>query len=253
MFEQLKKIDLKDSVTRYTAVNAAIIAVAVVLLCVFAFFTLRIVALNEEIYDARNKSKRLQSELSYYNLAKKLVTEDVEEYNSLLRRLIPEREDYFAIIASLESLSIYTGIDVSRYSIELPPQGSSKYSLSILGTIPVELLPVFLENYQYGTGRLVTVESMSYRDAAENNVRIQLNMYNRDVETSNVTRVGSLTEEDMELIRDIQVKIKRGEEIAGQVQEYKRKLEELKRMQLEREREAAMRTPTPSPRPRRPT
>ncbi|MCX7996885.1 MAG: hypothetical protein N2691_04000 [Patescibacteria group bacterium] len=249
MLEKLKQINLKDNITRFYVINAVIIGSAVVFSLISLFFVLQIVSLSSKIEDTILQSKRLQSDLSYYDAARKLTSENVEVYNELLRRLIPEKETYFAVISSLESLSIYTGIDVSRYSIDLPPKGSAKYSLSILGTIPVELLPVFLENYQYGTGRLVTVESMSYKDVPENNVRIQLNMYNQDVETDSITRIGSLSRDDIELMQEIQTKITRGAEIAGDVQRYKNQLEQLRKLESERLREEALRALTPTPRP----
>lgn len=250
------EIDWKNNSVRYQAVNIAILSIGVIFLLLFAFFTYQIVTTNQFIEETRAQQIKLQGEISYFNLASKLTANDVEAYNSLLLRLIPEVEDYFSIIASLERLSLYTGLDVSRYSIDLPERGSDKFTLSIVGTVPKSILPLFLANYQYGTGRLVTVENMSINNNDENNVNLVLNFYSRPVTTSNILKVGSLSEGDINLMKDIQNKITQGEAQAVNLENFRKQQQEAaERLRLQQEAEAASRsaaltgTPTPTRRP----
>lgn len=231
------KVDLKNNTTRYYTVNGVILAFAAFFLGLFAFFSFQVVSVNQQIDDARFQRDKLYQEISYFKVARDLATEDVETYNSMLLQLIPEIEDYFSIIASLERLSIYTGIDISRYSISLADANSDKFALSILGTVPPELFQTFLDNYQYGTGRLVTIESISYTTSEQNNVRLTLNLYSRKVTTSNLVRVGSLSREDMDLMTEVQSKMRLGEQRAVEVQELRQQLEQQKAIkELERQR-----------------
>lgn len=195
-------IDLKNNVVRYYITVGVIWAVGLLFLGVFAFCVFQYFTTRQLTEDARTERNRLEGELSYLNITQEAIG-DVDTYNSILIRLVPESEDYFSIIASLERLSIRTGLQISRYSITLPESGSDKYTMSIVGTIDQSQFPTFLQRYKYGSGRLVTVENMSINTQKENNVRLTLNFYSRKVTTSSINRVGTLTSEDLELMNDI--------------------------------------------------
>ena len=181
---------------------AAIWVVGVIAFLGASFLVLQYLQTQQLIEDTRVERDKLEGELSYLNISQEAVG-DVDMFNDILIRLIPESEDYFSIIASLERLSIRTGLQISRYSIELPETGSDKYSMAIVGTIPPAQFQNFLQKYKYGSGRLVTIENMSINNQTENNVRLVLNFYSRKVTTSTLVRVGTLTSEDLELMNDI--------------------------------------------------
>lgn len=195
-------IDLKNNVVRYYITVGAIWAAGVVFLIIFAFCVFQYFITRQLTEDSRSERNRLEGELSYLNITQEAIG-DVDTYNNILIRLVPESEDYFSIIASLERLSIRTGLQISRYSITLPESGSDKYTMSIVGTIDQSQFPTFLQRYKYGSGRLVTIENMSVNSQKENNVRLTLNFYSRKVTTSSINRVGTLTSEDLDLMNDI--------------------------------------------------
>ena len=238
------KIDWKNNSTRFQAINISILSVGAIFLMVFAYFVFQVINTNNLIEEARVQQTKLQGEISYFNLARKLTENDVDVYNTLLLRLIPEVEDYFSIIASLERLSLYTGLDVSRYSIDLPDSGSDKFTLSIVGTVPQSILPLFLKNYQYGTGRLVTIENMTITNSSENNVQVVLNFYSREVTTSNLLKVGSLSQDDITLMQGIKEQIEQGEEQAATLQQLRQAEASLSGTPV-RPSPSIQRTPTP--------
>lgn len=245
-------IDWKNNVVQYQTTNIIILAIGAIFLMVFAYFVFQIVTTNQLIEEARQEQTKLQGEISYFNLARQLTQNDVESYNTLLMRLIPEKEDYFSIIASLERLSLYTGLDVSRYSIDLPEQGNDKYTLSIVGTVPKNILPLFLANYQYGTGRLVTIESMTLNDSDENNVNLILNFYAKPVTTSNILKVGSLSQADINLMEGVEEKMTQGESQASQLEQLrsqvKQQAEQAEQQKVASENARLTGTPIPTPR-----
>ncbi len=238
-------IDWKNNIVRYKTINGIIVSIAVVFLLLFAYFAYQGITTSQLIEETRQEQTKLQGEISYFNLASKLAANEVEGYNTLLLRLIPEVEDYFSIIASLERLSLYTGLDVSRYSIDLPEQGKDKYTLSIVGTVPQSILPLFLANYQYGTGRLVTIESMTLSDSKENNINLVLSFYSQAVTPSNILKVGSLSQEDIALMKQIQSKMTQGESQAEELEQL-RKVEN-EQEEVEKASESARLTGTPTP------
>ncbi len=240
-------IDWKNNIVRYKTINVIIVGIGMVFLFLFAYFAFQVITTYQLIEETRAQQTKLQGEISYFNLASKLTADDVEGYNTLLLRLIPEVEDYFSIIASLERLSLYTGLDVSRYSIDLPEQGKDKYTLSIVGTVPQSILPLFLQNYQYGTGRLVTIESMTLSDAKENNINLVLSFYSQAVTPSNILKVGSLSQEDVAMMQKIQAKMTQGESQAEELEQLRE--EETRLQEAEQASESARLTGTPTPSP----
>jgi hypothetical protein len=255
---KMTSLDLKDNVTRYKAINAAIVSVGAVLLIGFAVMVYMIITTTQEIADTRTELDKVRGEISYFNLAKLLAADEVEGFNDTLLDLIPEQEDYFSIIASLERLSARTGLRITRYAIDLPEGGSDKFTLNIVGTILPSQLDRFLNNYKYGTGRLVTIESMALNPQEENNVRVTMNFYSRAVTTSTLIRVGTLDRNDIQLMSQIREAMAVGEESANEVQEEirieeerRRLAEEEKKRRLEEENRKLTPTQRPSPTPRR--
>ena len=242
-------IDWKNNIVRYKTINIIIVGTGVIFLLFFAYFALQVATVYQLMDETRQQQTKLQGEISYFSLASKLAANDVEAYNTLLLRLIPEVEDYFSIIASLERLSLYTGLDVSRYSIDLPEQGVDKYTLSIVGTVPKRILPLFLKNYQYGTGRLVTIESMTLNNNEDNNINLVLSFFSQAVTPSNILKVGSLAQDDIILMQEIQGKMTQGESQAEELQRLKQQEDQIQEVEKASESARLTGTPTPTPTP----
>ncbi len=220
--EPNKKLDLKafqlsmsDNVSRYYGKVIALWAVALVFLGIAAilFFqsmdTYALVEIRKQDFDDA------QTELSYVTTAQTVAEQNVTAYNTLLSRLVPPTEDYFSVVASMERLSLRTGIEITRYSINLPAEGSEIYPLSIVATIPVEEFDRFLETYQFGTGRLVTISAMNFTNQSSGNVRFTMNFYSKEVTTTNISRIASLSMDDLDLLDEIARQIRQSESMAN--------------------------------------
>lgn len=219
---KLNNIDWKNNIVRYNLINTIILSAAGLFLVAFAAFSFLAVTATQGIEDARTERSKLEGEISYFNLTKKLASDQVENYNNLLLQLIPEQEDYFLLIASIERFSQRTGLKVDTYSVDVPKDGSEKFTMTINGSFAPNQFKRFMANYQFGTGRLVTIENMTLNQSQipgkvpTDDIRITMNFYSRKVSTSNLIRVGSLSQKDIDLMATIAQKMKDGE-TQGQV------------------------------------
>ena len=254
---KLNSIDWKNNIVRYNTINAIILSAAGLFLVMFAVFTFLGVTANQSIEDSRLERGKLEGEISYFNLTKKLASEKVESFNNVLLQLIPEQEDYFLLIASIERFSQRTGLKVDTYSVDVPEEGSDKFTMTITGSFAPNQLTRFLENYQYGTGRLVTIENMTLNETNTPergqiaDVRMTINFYSRKVSTSNLIRVGSLSQKDIDLMEDISAKMARGEQQGQVIQQELIQQAELQKLLEEQAAAsaAAALTPTVTPTP----
>ena len=62
-----------------------------------------------------------------------LSESEVDKYNSILDQLIPQREDYFSILYSLETLSTDTGFNITKYSLNLSQSQKDTITIGIEG------------------------------------------------------------------------------------------------------------------------
>jgi Tfp pilus assembly protein PilO len=253
---KLSNIDWKNNIVRYNLINSIILSAAGICLVAFAVYTYLAVSASQGIEDARQERSKLEGEISYFNLTKKLASDKVEGYNTLLLQLIPEQEDYFLLIASIERFSQRTGLKVDTYSVDVPKEGSDKFTMTITGSFAPNQLQRFLDNYQFGTGRLVTIENMSLTQNPNAtiqplDVRMTINLYSRKVSTSNLIRVGSLSQKDIDLMESISEKMKAGEQQGQVIQQELAAQEALKKLLEEQAAAsaAAALTPTVTPRP----
>lgn len=208
-------INLKDNISRYYAGVAAIWAVAVIFFVAFAVLFFFSMNTYNEVQLAKDDLDTKKTEASYITLAEELAQSKVNGYNDLLRLLIPESEDYFSIIASLERMSIRTGLKITRYNLNLPTAGQEKFTLTIVGTVQIDELPRFLNTYKFGTRRLVTIENIQVTNQPENNVRFTMNFYSKPVTGSNFSQVASLSQEDLDIMEQIIAQILVNEALAN--------------------------------------
>lgn len=208
-------INLKDNISRYYAGVAAIWAVALIFFVAFAVLFFFSMNTYNEVQLTKDDLDNKKSEASYITLAEELAATKVNGYNALLQRLIPETEDYFSIIASLERMSIRTGLKITRYNLNLPTAGQEKFTLTIVGTVPIEDLPRFLNTYKFGTQRMVTIEAIQITNQPENNVRFTMNYYSKPVTGTNFSQVASLSQEDLTIMEEVIAQILANEALAN--------------------------------------
>ncbi|MFA5136902.1 MAG: hypothetical protein WC489_05975 [Patescibacteria group bacterium] len=179
-------------------------------LCIITF----LVFVSYKIYkESKNRLDILQSEVALlknrsdtlrYN---KTLTEDqITEYNKILTLLIPEAEDYFSIIYALETISQKTGFNIVSYSITLSRVTPEKLSIAIEGKGNLDSFLVFLQNYEFAGGRLITSEKIEFSGVNFTNTKVALNFYNKKF-TFNEAVVPQLTNKEIERLEQIKKKI----------------------------------------------
>lgn len=158
----------------------------------------RIDVLNREVGDLRQKVAAVQQ-------SKNLVKDDIDIYNELLARIVPEKEDYFSMILALERLSQKTGFLILRYNINLGKSTKEKIALVIEGDGSADEFLKFLEDYQYGGGRLITIEKMEFTTSEVGKIKLSLNFYNKKL-PSVLQPLAKITQKDVELLNQIKEK-----------------------------------------------
>lgn len=209
------QINLKDNISRYYLGVASIWLLGVLFFIAFAVLFFFSMNTYNQVELAKDELNTKKSEASYITLAEELAADKVQGYNTILQRLIPETEDYFSIIASLERMSLRTGLKVSRYNLSLPTAGQEKFSLAIVGTVSIEELPRFLNTYKFGTQRLVTIDTIQVTNQPENNVRFTMNFYSKPVTGQNFSKVASLSQDDLTVMDEIIAQILTSESLAN--------------------------------------
>lgn len=213
------KLNLKDNVSRYILIDYAIWGVVLLCIILAGFFISQILTVRQEIEFTQQEYLDVQSEVSYVNLAKLISQDSVEEFNEILIGLIPEEEDYFSLIRSLEQLSSRTGLRIEKYGLTLPDNATERFSLTISGQIPREDFDRFLDIYKYGSGRLVTITNISYTDRGLIGLSLTINLYSKKVTTSNILRVGSLDQDDIDTMQAIADNVREAQSIGLEIEE----------------------------------
>ncbi len=164
--------------------NAAYIAALILLLVltvavVKAGFD-RVGRANREDEILTREVKELQTK---FNLLNSVVPDTVEldQYIKLLNGLIPNAENYFSIIRSLELLSQKTGFIITSYNVGVKSNLKDRFKLSVTGVGDTTSFLRFLENYNFGGGRLITSDKIELNPQVDAAIKINLTFYNKKV------------------------------------------------------------------------
>lgn len=194
-----------DTVKENLKTYAVILTVpVVVLLC--ALSIRGYMSANEEKGFIEQEVTDLKKQVDTYNSNKQLVKTDLDLYNNLLLNVIPNKEDFFSIIIALEKISQETGFTIEKYSIQLTESTPEKLALTVEGTGDSTSFLKFLQQYRYKGGRLITNEKMEFSTANVGQTKLSLNFYNKPTAQMD-QRVESITNTDINLIKDIQDKV----------------------------------------------
>ncbi len=128
--------------------------------------------LKTEVDNLENKRKILQAVINENG-------NEIDQDLALVTGLIPDAEDYFSMIYSLEKLSADTGFSINSYTVNLTRSNENKLSLTVTGVGDSTAFLNLLKTYNYGGGRLITAEKIGIDPLEQNGVSLDLNFYNR--------------------------------------------------------------------------
>ena len=125
---------------------AALLALLIVVQVKIGFD--RLYQINKDNKLLERDVKELQTKFDLLNL---VVPEsgELNRYIELLNALIPNAEDYFSIIRSLELLSQKTGFIITSYTVGVKTKVKDRFKLSITGVGDTTAFLSFLENYNF--------------------------------------------------------------------------------------------------------
>ncbi|MCS6956394.1 MAG: hypothetical protein NZM02_00910 [Patescibacteria group bacterium] len=153
--------------------------VLIFLFLVFVIGLNKTIKANSEIKKISEEIKNLKKEVSPYNYDEQ-TKEKINESIKLLNSLIPDIEDYFSIIYALENLSRKTGFMIVNYSVDVSQSTREKIKLSVGGVGDSQSFLNFLDQYNFGGGRLITSDRVEYNSEKSGIIKINLTFYNKD-------------------------------------------------------------------------
>ena len=102
---------------------------------------------------------------------------NLDEDLQLMNRLIPQSQDYFTIIQSLENLSQQTQFQITSYTINLSSSTDTKLAIIVRGVGDSSAFVRFLDDYQLNGGRLITIEKVTINPLNPGEVQLNMNFY----------------------------------------------------------------------------
>lgn len=125
-----------------------------------------------EVTSLQIKQRVLQSVISESK-------DDIDQDLALVTGLIPDTEDFFSMIYSLEQLSQSTGFIINNYSVNLKKSDGNKLSITVTGEGDSASFLELLRTYNFAGGRLITAEKIGIDPLQHSGVSLDLNFYNK--------------------------------------------------------------------------
>jgi|GEM_PF-1444726 len=172
---------------------------------------------SQSISNIQQQNADYKKRVDLINQQQVLLKESInlDKINLLMTQLIPEKEDMFSIISALNQLSETTRFQVTSYTInDIDPKNKS-ISITINGEGDRDAFLSFLENYNLGSGRLITIDKIDYSETNAFNIKLKLNFYTSQTNTQSVKTVVNFTEKDKKLIKKIESKTPTASESAS--------------------------------------
>jgi hypothetical protein len=179
------------------------ISIVITIICI-----LRLFELNEETTTLQTSVEQLKSQVALVEANKRLSKEEIAQYNKILIQLIPEELQYFEVIAAVERLSASTNFRLSNFTIDLTNKSPEKFSLDVVGSGNIETFTQFLKDYQFKSGRLISIERIEFAPDKVQNFGLLLNFYHKKVVPNLIIdpSLQKLTQQDLDLMKDIESK-----------------------------------------------
>ncbi|HEX7542604.1 MAG TPA: hypothetical protein VF385_00780 [Patescibacteria group bacterium] len=139
---------------------------------------------NEKIKTLKTELGPLQNEV---NLMQTTIpsSDKLDEDLKFLNTLIPNAEDYFSIIYSLEKLSQKTNFIITSYSVNVGNSTSETLRLSVTGTGDSQSFIEFLKRYNFEGDRLITSDKIKLDPNFSGSLTIDLTFYTKKTEANN--------------------------------------------------------------------
>lgn len=160
----------------------------------------------KEYHEYSNSSLELVRQVSDLEKRQTVIysfsKDEIERLADTLNKLVPSSEDFFSIFTTLDNLSASTGFIITSYELAVQEGVSGKISLEIGGQGSPETFLNFLQNYKYGGGRLITMDSLDFSPSTSDTSLI-VNFYSKDINKSDSLSIPKIDTAVIEKIKKI--------------------------------------------------
>ena len=106
----------------------------------------------------------------------------LDEDVKFLNTLIPNVEDYFSIIYSLEKISQKTNFTITNYTVNVGTSTSEQLKITVTGVGNSQSFIDFLKDYNFSGSRLITSDKIQIDPNFAGSLIINLTFYNKKTE-----------------------------------------------------------------------
>lgn len=205
----IKRIDFKTIKSSKESVMlfGMVVFIVILFITLFSYNNLKIlteknIKLNEEVTILKNRRDNILVNLKTLNENGKF-----EDYNQVLGMLVPENEDFFSIIYTLQKLSQESGLIIDEYAVALGRSNAEKTSITIAYINDQTSFMKFLDLYQFSGGRLVSIPKIAWKSDSTGKAKIILNFYTKAFVPLN-EQIFKISKVEQNRIKDILFKIK---------------------------------------------
>lgn len=134
---------------------------------------------NEKIKSLEDELQEINSKKNALSFLSNTSSINIDEYYNIVSSLIPEAENYFTIIYTLNNLAELTNFNITSYSLNLKESTKNKLSIDVTGVGNQSEFLNFLREYNLGGGRLITAEEITLNSEEFSGITLKINFYNQ--------------------------------------------------------------------------
>ncbi len=181
----------------------------IILLVLFILFIpFNMAKINENIAkidSLQQNTHDLQKQISSLNVLSS-STQNLKDVAAFLNTLIPDSEDYFSIIYTLDNLSRETGFTIVGYSIDLSRLTKGQLQLVITGVGSRDSFLKFLKDYNYNGGRFITSDKIELSQQTAGQFKVNTTFYSQKLNPSTINTI-TLSPVSLQQLTDLQQKV----------------------------------------------
>lgn len=202
------RIDIKALKNRKetSMLFSLVVFIIILFITIFSMSNLQITKdknnqLKQEVATLQNRKDNILVNVKVLN-----ENGDFENYNQILGMLIPENEDYFSIIYTIQQISQASGLLIDSYVVSIGNSQSQKTSISITYVDDQNSFMKFLDLYQYSGGRLITIPKINWKSDSSGKTKILLNFYTKKYIPAN-EQIFKISKVDQKKVQNILSKV----------------------------------------------
>jgi hypothetical protein len=168
--------------------------------------------LGKQINELNNRDRQLSRDLEAIAKAyeqRGQIDEKLIEGSTKINAFLPDKFELFRIINNLEAISQRTKYGIFAYRLTVPDSDSTTalktIHLALQGRGSKSQFLEFLKNYQFVTGQMLTIQtvSLSAKSNVESTLSIELYSYNPKIVLDNLPNIVQIDEKDKKYLEAI--------------------------------------------------